>query len=54
MIQICIIKDANDKQMISSYCLGKLEKVNWYIEPLDAGSKKYIVPHSAVSGTCQR
>lgn len=40
------IKDANDKQMISSYCLGKLEKVNWYIELLDAGSKKYIVPHS--------
>ena len=22
------IKDANDKQMISSYCLGYLEKVN--------------------------
>ena len=40
------IKDANDKMMISSYCLGKLEIVNWYIELLKAGSKKYIVPQS--------
>ena len=39
------IKDANDKMMISSYCLGKLEIVEWYIELLDTGSKKYIVPH---------
>lgn len=40
------IRDANDKQMISSYCLGKLEEVNWYLELLDSGSKKYIVPQS--------
>lgn len=40
------IQDANDKQMISSYCLGKLEMVNWYLELLEAGSKKYIVPQS--------
>ncbi len=40
------IKDANDKQMISSYCLHKLELVNWYLELLENGSKKYIVPHS--------
>lgn len=40
------IKDANDKMMISSYCLGKLELVNWYIELLEVGSKKYIVPQS--------
>lgn len=40
------IKDFNDKQMISSYCLGKLEMVNWYIQLLDAGSEKYIVPQS--------
>ena len=40
------IKDANDKMMISSYCLGKLEMVNWYLELLKAGSKKYIVPQS--------
>lgn len=40
------IKDANDKQMLSSYCLGKLELVNWYLELLEAGSSKYIVPQS--------
>ena len=40
------IKDFNDKQMISSYCLHKLEVVNWYIELLEVGSKKYIVPQS--------
>ena len=40
------IKDANDKQMISSYCLGKLDLVNWYIDVLDAGDGRYIVPHS--------
>ncbi len=40
------IKDANDKMMISSYCMSKLELVNWYIELLDVGSKKYVVPQS--------
>lgn len=40
------IKDVNDKMMISSYCLGKLEMVNWYLELLEVGSKKYIVPQS--------
>lgn len=40
------IRDANDKQMISSYCLGKLRTVEWYIELLRTGSEKYIVPHS--------
>lgn len=40
------IKDSNDKMMISSYCLGKLELVNWHIELLEVGSKKYIVPQS--------
>lgn len=40
------IKDFNDKQMISSYCLGKLKTVEWYIELLRVGSEKYIVPHS--------
>ena len=40
------IKDANDKMMISSYCLGKLKTVEWYIALLRAGSEKYIVPHS--------
>lgn len=40
------IKDFNDKQMISSYCLGKLQTVEWYIELLKVGSEKYIVPHS--------
>ena len=40
------IRDFNDKQMISSYCLHKLELVNWYLELLEVGSKKYIVPQS--------
>lgn len=40
------IKDSNDKMMISSYCLGKIEIVEWYIELLEVGSKKYIVPHT--------
>lgn len=40
------ISDANDKMMISSYCLHWLEMVNWYLELLEVGSKKYIVPQS--------
>ena len=40
------IKDFNDKQMISSYCLHKLEVVNWYLDLLEKGSNKYIVPQS--------
>ena len=40
------IRDANDKMMISSYCLSKIEIVEWYIELLEVGSKKYIVPHT--------
>jgi hypothetical protein len=40
------IKDSNDKMMISSYCLSKLKNVEWYIQILDAGSEKYVVPHS--------
>lgn len=46
LIEAEAIRDANDKQMISSYCLGKLEKVNWYLEVLEEGSKKYEVPQS--------
>lgn len=46
MIETEAIRDANDKMMISSYCLHKLDKVNWYIELLETGSKKYVVPHS--------
>jgi hypothetical protein len=40
------IKDANDKMMIASYTISKLEIVEWYIELLTVGSKKYIVPHT--------
>jgi len=40
------IKNANDKQMISSYAHGKLDKVDWYIQILKSGSDKYVVPHS--------
>lgn len=40
------IKSYTDKHMISSYCLDKLDMVNWYLELLESGSKKYVVPHS--------
>lgn len=40
------IEDSNDKMMISSYCLHKLEVVNWYLQLLEQGSKKYVVPQS--------
>jgi len=40
------IRDATDKHMIASYCISKIELVEWYIELLEVGSKKYIVPHS--------
>ena len=40
------IRDTNDKMMIASYCMSKIEIVEWYIELLEVGSKKYIVPHS--------
>lgn len=40
------IRDANDKMMISSYCLKYLKDVEWYIELLRVGSEKYSVPHS--------
>ena len=39
------IRNANDKMMIASYCLDKLEIIEWYIELLEVGSEKYIVPH---------
>ena len=46
IIETEAIRDANDKMMISSYCLHKLEVVNWYLELLEVGSKKYKVPQS--------
>lgn len=39
------IKDVNDKMMITSYCLGKIETVEWYIKLLDTNNEKYVVPH---------
>lgn len=40
------IKTSNDKMMIASYCLGKIEIVEWYIELIETGSRKYVVPHT--------
>jgi hypothetical protein len=40
------IKDANDKLLIASYCANKLDIVDWYIELLQVGSDRYIVPHT--------
>jgi hypothetical protein len=39
-------KSNNDKMMIISYAYGKIELIEWYIELLDTGDKKYFVPHS--------
>ena len=46
MIETEAVNDANDKMMISSYCISWLDKVNWYLELLEVGSKKYIVPQT--------
>lgn len=40
------IKTSNDKMMIASYCISKIEIVEWYIELLDTDNKRYIVPHT--------
>jgi len=40
------IRDANDKMMIVSYAYKKIEMIDWYLELLEVGSKKYIVPQS--------
>ena len=40
------VKSANDKYMIVSYAQHKLEMIDWYLELLEVGSKKYIVPQS--------
>jgi len=40
------VRDANDKQMIVAYAYKKLELIDFYIEVLTVGDKKYIVPHS--------
>jgi hypothetical protein len=37
------IETSNDKMMIASYCLSKLEIVEWYIELIDTDN---IVPHT--------
>ena len=43
------IETANDKMMLASYTLSKIEIVEWYIELLsttDERSRKYVVPHT--------
>lgn len=40
------VRDANDKMMIVSYAMSKLELIDRYIELIECGSKEYIVPHS--------
>lgn len=40
------IEDDNDKMMLASYTMGKIDLVEWYIELQTVGSNKYIVPHS--------
>jgi spore germination protein GerM len=39
-------KDHNDKMLAVSYAHSKLDICEWYIELLDSGSKKYVVPHT--------
>lgn len=45
-IETQAIKTYNDKHLIMGYCVSKLEIVDWYINLLEAGSKRYIVPHT--------
>lgn len=45
-MQIDRITDENDKMMLASYTLSKIEIVEWYIELLTVGSNKYVVPHT--------
>ena len=45
-IEIESIKDDIDKNLIVGYIVSKLDLVDWYIELLDTGSNKYIVPHT--------
>ena len=40
------IEDADDKMMIASYCLGKLQLVEWYIQLIDSNNPNYIVPQT--------
>ena len=40
------ICDADDKMMIASYCLGKLQLVEWYIQLIDTNNPNYIVPQT--------
>ena len=40
------IKDYNDKLILASYTLGKIELVEWYASLLETGSKNYIVPYT--------
>jgi len=40
------IKDLNDKLILASYTLGKIDIVEWYIELLETNSKNYIVPYT--------
>nr|DAS73883.1 MAG TPA: hypothetical protein [Caudoviricetes sp.] len=45
-IETDCIEDNNDKMMLASYTLGKIEIVEWYIQLLEVGSKKYVVQHT--------
>ena len=45
-IETQAIKSYNDKHLIMGYCVSKLEIVDWYISLQNAGSRKYIVPHT--------
>ena len=40
------IRDYNDKLLLASYTLSKIDMVEWYAELLETGSKNYIVPYT--------
>lgn len=46
LIEAEAIRDANDKMMIASYAYAKMELIDFYLEVLETGSKRYIVPHN--------
>lgn len=46
IVEADAIRTVSDKAMIASYCAGKIELVEWYIELIDTQSPNYIVPHT--------
>ena len=44
--EIMQIQDAHDQMVLVGYCASKLERVDFYLNCLDADDGRYIVPHN--------